>query len=597
MLRIAGNRVPFTPPSFTASTALLMLAGALVSGALVAPAFALPYTPIGDTLTVIMRPIQSVPTIVVRGDTFDIDCAASSSTTDWAASLSYRALSYPLTVVSSTYVSSLLRWKLRVIVPVEVPLELYDLTVTASGGISDWTENAVSVVDAFPTSFYFIQATDMHTPTHLFSSDGDPNFDTDTSETVDFREVIKDVNLINPSFLLATGDLVNEGELEDYNYYRVYTRFQRLAAELEVPVYMITGNHDVGGWDATPPPDCTARRDWWRFFGWPYLASPPPGDPARTQDYSFDFGSCHFIGMEAYINYDDCMYSIYGDDSFRSEQLTWLSNDLAAASASALQILFYHYDFSSQIDLASLGVDLCLYGHGHVDKGSLTGWPLNIETRATCDGSRAYRIVRVDGSTITPSATVSAGSSGQYLRITFGVPNDGTDTSNSATIVNGFAQTLEHAMVRFYMQAQPGIVYNVTNGTLLQAVQTDSVVVCYVDVDVPSAGSITVYVDGVVGVAETPSPSLLATSVFPNPFEAATSIKFSLAESGPVTLSVFDLQGRLVKRILTADLSTGTHRYDWDGTDADSRPVAPGLYLYQLSAAGQTVTRKALLLK
>ena len=589
--------VPYPSRTFFLLTSLAFLAGLAASGWFDTPALALPYTPIGDTLTVIMRPIQSVPTIVVRGDTFDIDCAASSSTTGWAASLGYRALSYPLNIVSSSYVTSLLRWKLKAIVPGDVPMELYDLTVTASGGISDLTQNAVSVVDAFPSSFYFIHVTDLHTPTHIFSSDGNPAFDTDTSETVDFREVIRDINIINPSFVLATGDLINEGELEDYNYYRFYTRFQRLVGELEVPVYLVTGNHDVGGWDATLPPDCTSRKDWWRFFGWPYLASPPPGDAARTQDYSFDYGSCHFTGMEAYLNYDDCMYSIYGDQSFRPAQLTWLSSDLAAASGSALQILFYHKDFSSQVNLSSLGVDLCLYGHGHVDLGSLTGWPLNIETRSTCDGNRSYRMVRIGGSAITPSATISAGSSGQNLRITFNALNNGTVTSNYATIVNGFGQTFEHALVRFYMKAQPGTSYNVTNGTLLQAVQTDSVVVCYADVDVPSAGSIVVYVDGVIGVAETPTPSLLATSCFPNPFNAATSIKFSLAEPAPVTLSIFDLQGRLVKRILTAELSAGTHRYDWDGADADSRPVSPGVYLYELNAGGRAVTGKVLFLR
>jgi hypothetical protein len=206
-------------------------------------------------------------------------------------------------------------------------------------------------------------------------------------------------------------------------------------------------------------------------------------------------------------------------------------------------------------------------------------------------------MVRIDGSTITPSATISAGSSGQNLRITFNALNNGTVTSNYATVFNGFAQTLEHALVRFYMKAQPGTSYNVTNGTLLQAVQTDSVVVCYVHVDVPSVGSITVYVDGVTGVADTPAPSLLATSCFPNPFSAATSIKFSLAEPAPVTLSIFDLEGRLVKRIVTAELSAGTHSYDWDGANADSRPVSPGVYLYQLNVAGHALTNKILFLR
>jgi predicted phosphodiesterase len=544
-----------------------------------------------------MRPIQSVPAIVVRGDTFDIDCVASSSTTGWAASLGYRALSYPLNIVSSNYVTSLLRWKLKAIVPGDVPFELYDLAVTADGGINDVTQHAVQVTDAFPTSFYFVHVTDTHLPTHIFYSDGNPDFDTDTSEVVDFREVIKDINLINPSFVLLTGDYVNEGELEDFEYHRYFTRCQRLLGELEVPVYLVTGNHDTGGWDATPPPDCTARKEWWRWMGWSYLGNPPPGDAARTQDYSFDYGSCHFIGMEAYLNYDGCQSAIYGSQSFRSAQLSWLSNDLASASGSALQVLFYHKDFSSQINLASLGVDLCLYGHGHVDLGSLTGWPLNIETKSCCDGNRAYRMVRIDGTTITPSVSTAAGSTGQNLRITFNVPNDGTATTNNAVINNGFGQTFERGLVRFYMKSQPGISYYVTNGTLLQAVQSDSVVVCYVGVSIPTASSITVYVDSVEGVPETPPAVLLATSCYPNPFNTATSIRFSLGEDAPVSLSVFDLQGRLVKRIMSAQLPRATHVYGWDGTNERSKLVAPGVYLYELNVAGQTLTKKMLFLR
>ncbi len=584
-----------TGPGLRQPRALFFSTVVLLSLFLAPQACSLPYTPPGDTLTVIMRPIMNLPSIVPRGDTVEIDCAAASSTTDWAASLSYRALNIPLDIASSEYVASLLRWKLRAVIPVSTPVELYDLTVTASGGINDVAENAVKVIDEFGSSFYFVHVTDTHVPTHLFYED--PGSDTDSSELVDFREVIKDINVINPEFVLLTGDFINEGELEDFEYRRYFTRAQKLLAELEVPVYLQAGNHDVGGWDATPPPDGTARRTWWKFFGWPHLDSPPPGDPARTQDYSFDYGACHFVGLEAYINYDDWRYEIYGAQSFRSAQLAWLSDDLSAASGSALQILFYHNDFSNQVNLASLGVDLCLYGHGHVDKGSLTGWPLNIETRSCCDGNRSYRMVRINGSSITPSTTTSAGAGGLNFRITFGSPNDGTATSNSATIWNSFSQGFEHGMVRFFMKAQEGTSYSVTNGTLLQAVSTDSVVVCYVGVDIPASGSITVYVDGVVGVSETAVPAVLAASCQPNPFESATSISFSLAERAGVSLSIFDIEGRVVKRIAELELGPGTHAYSWDGTDGNGRPVGTGVYLFELSAGRQRVSRKVLYLR
>ncbi len=558
-------------------------------------AFALPYTPPGDTLTVIMRPILNVPAIVPHGDTLEIDCAASGGATGWAASIMYRELNFPLTIASTEFPPSIERWKIKAVVPAGIPEELYDLTVIASGGIADTTENAVQVIDAFENDFYLVHITDPHLVTHLYYED--PGSEYDSSELVDLREVIEDINLINPAFVLLTGDLINEGELEDFEYRRYFTRSQRLLSELEVPVFLQAGNHDVGGWDATPPPDGTARRTWWKFFGWPHLDDPPPGDPARTQDYSFDYGSNHFVGLEAYINYDGWRSSIYGTESFRSEQLTWLQDDLAAASGSSLQILFYHYDFQSQLNLASLGVDLALWGHIHRNEGSLTGWPLDIATDNVCDGQRAYRIVRISGSSITPSPTISAGSGGAELTVSFSSPNDGTASNNSATIVNNHDEGFENAMIRFYM-IDDGSSYSVTNGTLLQSFQTDSVVVCHVGVDVQSNSSQTVYVDAVVtSVEEKAVPPVIASSCYPNPFNRTTNISFSLSQAVPVELVIVDAEGRLIKRLAREEFPAGTYVYAWDGTDHGGRSVAPGVYLCTLNAEGRKLTQKLLVIK
>lgn len=574
-----------------------LLASVLVlsalSGVIASSAQALPYTPPGDTLTVIMRPIQSVPSIILRGDTLDIDCVALSSTTGWTASLGYRQLSFPLNIVSAQYVTSLSRWSIKALIPSNIPIELYDLTVTASGGILDTTKHTVQVINAFDSNFYFVQVTDTHTPTHLYYYEN--GADTDSSELVDLREAIKDINLINPTFLVVTGDLINEGELEDFEYRRYFTRAQRVLTELEVPVYLTDGNHDVGGWDATPPPAGEARRTWWRFFGWPYLNNPPSGE-SHTQDFSFDYGTCHFGCMEGYINYDNWRSSIYGSQSFTSEQLNWLQADLAKASGSQLQMLFYHYDFSSQLNLASLGVDLALYGHTHNDQGSLTGWPLNIGTKSCCDGNRAYRLVRISGNTITPRPTLSAGSTGANLRITFSPANDGTATHASATIVNGLSERFEHGMVRFYMK-NDGFPYSVTNGNLIQAVQSDSVVICYVGVDIQPTTSVTVSVDAGDGVeGEVPS-ALAATSCFPNPFRAGTNIKFSLLKSAPVEVAIFDTRGHLVKRLVREELPAGTHTYAWGATDAMMRQVPPGVYICRVDVEGRQVTKKLLVLR
>ena len=83
----------------------------------------------------------------------------------------------------------------------------------------------------------------------------------------------------------------------------------------------------------------------------------------------------------------------------------------------------------------------------------------------------------------------------------------------------------------------------------------------------------------------------------PNPFNPVTEIKFSLEQSGPVTLSVFDAQGRLVRELSSGNYAAGEHRVTWNGQDEQGRVVASGVYLYRLEAAGEQLSRRMLLIK
>ena len=83
----------------------------------------------------------------------------------------------------------------------------------------------------------------------------------------------------------------------------------------------------------------------------------------------------------------------------------------------------------------------------------------------------------------------------------------------------------------------------------------------------------------------------------PNPFNPVTEIRFSLAQAGPVSLKVYDAQGRLV-RDLGGDLyEAGEHAVVWDGVDHRGNGVASGVYLYRLEAAGMRVGRRMVLIK
>ena len=79
---------------------------------------------------------------------------------------------------------------------------------------------------------------------------------------------------------------------------------------------------------------------------------------------------------------------------------------------------------------------------------------------------------------------------------------------------------------------------------------------------------------------------------YPNPFNPQTSISYTLSDSGPVTLTVFDLLGREVRRLVDAYKSTGTHEVTFNATDLPS-----GMYMYVLTSESASITRQMILLK
>jgi 3',5'-cyclic AMP phosphodiesterase CpdA len=573
--------------------ALLLLAVSGGPGGALAGPLETATLPIGDTLTVIQRPLLNIPAIVRPGDTLRVECSAPSSTTGWSALLARGSTEIPLAVLSSTYDASTLWWTIRALVPAVSLYELYDLRVAASGGIQDATAHAVRIIPSFKNDYYFIHITDTHLPTNLYYYE--PGSDTDSSELVDLRAVIDDIRLIHPEFVLLTGDFVNEGELEDYLGKRYYTRAQMALGEFDVPVYLTAGNHDIGGWDNTPPSDGTARRDWWRFFGWKRLNDPPAGAPARTQDYSFDYGPVHYVGLEAYNNYDGWRPEIYGTDSFRSAQLAWLASDLAAASGSTSQVLFHHRDFQSQLNLSSLGLEMALWGHVHSDQGNINQTPYNLSTNNVGNGERSFRLVRVSGGVVHPTATLSSGSTGQNLRVQFGPSNDGSADSVAAVVTNTLAQQFENGLLRFLMPK--GMEYHVTNGTLQQVDETGSVAVCYVGVNIPASGSrtVTVTATGLSGVAGGVPARLRLDAPRPNPFNPSTTIAYAIGEPGQVRLSIHDAVGREVARLEDGPRTAGDHAVIWDGAGASGAAAPSGVYFVLLSAQGETLHRKIVL--
>ena len=83
----------------------------------------------------------------------------------------------------------------------------------------------------------------------------------------------------------------------------------------------------------------------------------------------------------------------------------------------------------------------------------------------------------------------------------------------------------------------------------------------------------------------------------PNPFRDRLHIVFEISSSGSVNLSIYDVTGRLVRRLLDAALTPRSYEMMWDGRDDRHTSVASGIYFAVLSVDGKTQGRKIVLLR
>jgi len=84
---------------------------------------------------------------------------------------------------------------------------------------------------------------------------------------------------------------------------------------------------------------------------------------------------------------------------------------------------------------------------------------------------------------------------------------------------------------------------------------------------------------------------------YPNPFNPSTSISFSLARKGHVTLTIYSLLGQRVIDLINQDLEVGKHVVEWNGKDISGRAVSSGLYFYKLQSDEFIASKKMTLLK
>jgi len=84
---------------------------------------------------------------------------------------------------------------------------------------------------------------------------------------------------------------------------------------------------------------------------------------------------------------------------------------------------------------------------------------------------------------------------------------------------------------------------------------------------------------------------------YPNPFNPITKIKFEIKNAQHVYLEIFDVTGKLIRKLIDNTMNAGIHELYWDGKNGNGKSVNSGIYLYSLRAGKVTLSKKMTLLR
>jgi hypothetical protein len=117
------------------------------------------------------------------------------------------------------------------------------------------------------------------------------------------------------------------------------------------------------------------------------------------------------------------------------------------------------------------------------------------------------------------------------------------------------------------------------------------------NVNVNAVDALLTHAGATLGACPTPKLTVAVDALslgqnYPNPFNPITKIAYTLPESGAVLLTVYDLYGRAIERLVDARQEAGNWNVRFDGSRYPS-----GMYMYRLDWNGRTLLRQMLLLR
>ena len=84
---------------------------------------------------------------------------------------------------------------------------------------------------------------------------------------------------------------------------------------------------------------------------------------------------------------------------------------------------------------------------------------------------------------------------------------------------------------------------------------------------------------------------------FPNPFNPATSISYSVPENGDLSISIYSLSGQKIIDLVDGHINAGVYTVTWNGMNHAGISVSSGVYIYMLQSDSFTTVKKMILIK
>ncbi len=93
------------------------------------------------------------------------------------------------------------------------------------------------------------------------------------------------------------------------------------------------------------------------------------------------------------------------------------------------------------------------------------------------------------------------------------------------------------------------------------------------------------------------SPEITNLSVYPNPFNPTTNIKFETSQQDKFLITVYNIKGQKINTIHQGQLQAGFHQFNWDGKDNHGKELPSSIYFIKISGKSKSFIQKVTMIK